>query len=368
MSRRDDPSIESSRASARRHSRSRSRRSGPVIGGCRLGRSMLRPAGRRVGMAAVAGLAAVAASATLIAVSEAGPGDLAPDLVTMAIGDDDLRIGPSAARSCCGSRTRSATAATGRSRSSRARHRRAVTATATPTTTATRPSASSPTRTGPGPTSAGSTRSPPSGASAACATTPPTITGTCSTSPPTSFAASAAAGSCCARARSASASPTRAPAFESAATPLATTYPINPPGIMGCQSISTQGISAGWADAYVLTLPGQSLDVTELPRGSYCLTTRADPTGMSRRARRAQQRPPGAAGAPARGAERAQAARAAAEPRAGRPSALRGSAPPRPARRRRSQCASGEGGVSRRYHSASSAPMQPVPAAVTAWR
>ena len=33
-----------------------------------------------------------------------------------------------------------------------------------------------------------------------------------------------------------------------------------------------------------------------------------------------------------------------------------------------SQCASGEGGVSRRYHSASRAPMQPVPAAVTAWR
>ena len=32
------------------------------------------------------------------------------------------------------------------------------------------------------------------------------------------------------------------------------------------------------------------------------------------------------------------------------------------------QCASGEGGVSRRYHSASRAPMQPVPAAVTAWR
>ena len=32
------------------------------------------------------------------------------------------------------------------------------------------------------------------------------------------------------------------------------------------------------------------------------------------------------------------------------------------------QWASGDGGVSRRYHSASSAPMQPVPAAVTAWR
>jgi hypothetical protein len=32
------------------------------------------------------------------------------------------------------------------------------------------------------------------------------------------------------------------------------------------------------------------------------------------------------------------------------------------------QWASGDGGVSRRYHSASSAPMQPVPAAVTACR
>ena len=32
------------------------------------------------------------------------------------------------------------------------------------------------------------------------------------------------------------------------------------------------------------------------------------------------------------------------------------------------QWASGEGGTSRRYHSASSAPIVPVPAAVTAWR
>ena len=46
----------------------------------------------------------------------------------------------------------------------------------------------------------------------------------------------------------------------------------------------------------------------------------------------------------------------------------RASARPRPARRRGSQCASGEGGVSRRYHSASRAPLQPEPAAVTAWR
>ena len=49
---------------------------------------------------------------------------------------------------------------------------------------------------------------------------------------------------------------------------------------MGCQSMSVQGISPGWADAYVFALPGQSLDVTDFPRGRYCLTTRADPTGL----------------------------------------------------------------------------------------
>jgi len=32
------------------------------------------------------------------------------------------------------------------------------------------------------------------------------------------------------------------------------------------------------------------------------------------------------------------------------------------------QCASTGGGLSRRYHSASNAPIQPLPAAVTAWR
>ncbi len=69
-------------------------------------------------------------------------------------------------------------------------------------------------------------------------------------------------------------------AFPSAVTPPTSTYPINPPGVAGCQSVSTQGISPGWADAYLLALPGQALDVTGIPRGHYCLTTRADPTGV----------------------------------------------------------------------------------------
>jgi hypothetical protein len=68
------------------------------------------------------------------------------------------------------------------------------------------------------------------------------------------------------------------PAFAGPGIPAVTTYPINPQGINGCQSVSTQGISPGWADAYLLALPGQALDVTDLPRGRYCLTTRADPT------------------------------------------------------------------------------------------
>jgi hypothetical protein len=69
-------------------------------------------------------------------------------------------------------------------------------------------------------------------------------------------------------------------AFPSAVTPQTSTYPINPPGAVGCDAISTQGISPGWADSYVLALPGQDINVTGIPRGHYCLTTRADPTGV----------------------------------------------------------------------------------------
>jgi hypothetical protein len=69
-------------------------------------------------------------------------------------------------------------------------------------------------------------------------------------------------------------------AFQSAVTPQASTYPINPPEATGCQSTTVQGISAGWADAYLLALPGQQFDITGIPRGHYCLITRADPTGV----------------------------------------------------------------------------------------
>jgi len=69
-------------------------------------------------------------------------------------------------------------------------------------------------------------------------------------------------------------------AFPSAVTPSTSTYPINPPGSVGCESVSTQGISPGWADAYAYALPGQEIEISGLPRGHYCLTTRADPDGV----------------------------------------------------------------------------------------
>jgi lysyl oxidase len=69
-------------------------------------------------------------------------------------------------------------------------------------------------------------------------------------------------------------------AFPSALTPPAATYPIGPPGAVGCDATATQGISPGWADIYLFALPGQELEVTGLPRGHYCLITRADPNGL----------------------------------------------------------------------------------------
>ena len=63
-------------------------------------------------------------------------------------------------------------------------------------------------------------------------------------------------------------------------TPDTSTYPINPPDITGCQAVTTQGISSGWADAYQLPLPGQELEITGLPRGHYCLTSRTDPLNV----------------------------------------------------------------------------------------
>ena len=44
-----------------------------------------------------------------------------------------------------------------------------------------------------------------------------------------------------------------------------------------CSRNSHQGISVGWSDVYGSSLPGQSLDVTGLPPGYYCLRSTVDP-------------------------------------------------------------------------------------------
>lgn len=46
-----------------------------------------------------------------------------------------------------------------------------------------------------------------------------------------------------------------------------------------CLRNTTQGLSAGWGDVYSATRPGQSLDVTGVPVGEYCLSFVVDPGG-----------------------------------------------------------------------------------------
>jgi hypothetical protein len=71
--------------------------------------------------------------------------------------------------------------------------------------------------------------------------------------------------------------------FEGPSSPLDPVYPIEPagqPAQRGCQAFETQGLSSGWADVYLLDLPGQELNITRLPRGRYCLISTADPRGL----------------------------------------------------------------------------------------
>jgi hypothetical protein len=72
---------------------------------------------------------------------------------------------------------------------------------------------------------------------------------------------------------------TRQAFFGTGSAPLPR-YPLGSANPNGCDAGSTQGISSGWADVYVLALPGQNLDVSGLPRGHYCLTSRADPLDL----------------------------------------------------------------------------------------
>jgi hypothetical protein len=69
-------------------------------------------------------------------------------------------------------------------------------------------------------------------------------------------------------------------AFPGSGSPAAPGYPVDPGGSTGCDAGTTQGLSVGWADIYVLALPGQQLDVTDLPRGRYCLVSSVDPSNL----------------------------------------------------------------------------------------
>jgi hypothetical protein len=70
------------------------------------------------------------------------------------------------------------------------------------------------------------------------------------------------------------------PAFAGPFTPAAPVYPIGSAKPSGCDAISTQGISPGWGDLYAFALPGQQIAVDGLARGTYCLTSRADPLDL----------------------------------------------------------------------------------------
>lgn len=68
---------------------------------------------------------------------------------------------------------------------------------------------------------------------------------------------------------------------EGAATgPFYPTGPAEQTAQRGCQEAETQGLSPGWADIYLLGLPGQSLDVSALRRGRYCLASIVDPRNL----------------------------------------------------------------------------------------
>lgn len=57
-------------------------------------------------------------------------------------------------------------------------------------------------------------------------------------------------------------------------------YPFGSLAERGCDEHATQGLSSGWADLYGFKLPGQELDVGGLRRGRYCLVSRADPLDL----------------------------------------------------------------------------------------
>jgi len=59
-------------------------------------------------------------------------------------------------------------------------------------------------------------------------------------------------------------------------------YPV-PSGT--CTATSTEGLSVGWADTYTAATQGQSIDLADVPAGTYCLVSRADRHDLLRESR-----------------------------------------------------------------------------------
>jgi hypothetical protein len=50
-------------------------------------------------------------------------------------------------------------------------------------------------------------------------------------------------------------------------------------GVTSCDQ-EIQGISVGWEDIYIAALPGQELDIPDLPDGRYAIRSTVDPDGL----------------------------------------------------------------------------------------
>ena len=156
-------------------------------------------------------------------------------------------------------------------------------------------------------------------------------------------------------------------AFPGVGSPAEPRYPLGSANPSGCDPGSTQGISAGWADAYRLTSPARAS--TSAASVAVATASARPPTHAA--CSRSWSRPTISAGCGSRSALASCAS--ASSPARARPESAQSpvgasSGATSTGSPLFCQWASGEGGVSRRYHSASRAPMQPVPAAVTAWR
>jgi hypothetical protein len=58
----------------------------------------------------------------------------------------------------------------------------------------------------------------------------------------------------------------------------------------GCDSSSILGVSIGWADEYYYGLPGQALNIKGVTAGRYCLVSTADPSNLLREANNSNNR------------------------------------------------------------------------------